>query len=448
LNRLRKVLQRYREERPFEAKIVSNMTWLLFEKGFRLGIGFIIGIWFARYLGVDQLGRFNYALALISLFSAFTSLGLNTIVVRDLVKLPEKISTTLGSTFLLQTASSLLAFLFAILFTFWMFPDDALSRALVIILGLGLTTKCSEVIRYWFESQTSSKHIVKIDNLVFLLASATKALFIIQERPLIAFAWIAVIQSALAGFCYFGIYAKEALHPLATWKPQFKRSKELLRDSWPLFLSGIAVMLYMRIDQVMLGKIQGSTAVGHYSIAVTWTELWLIIPIAIAQSAFPRLAEIHRDKDTRLFNFRYQQLTNRFIAIATLSIIATLLLASPLIKFLYGEQYSHSVSIIKVYIFSNLIVYNGILASKWITLKNLQKLILLKTSAGALINIALNLLLIPCYGTLGAAYSTLISYTASGLLFNFLFKAMRPLAIIHLKSILIVLFTPHKLFKA
>jgi O-antigen/teichoic acid export membrane protein len=159
---------------------------------------------------------------------------------------------------------------------------------------------------------------------------------------------------------------------IAKWEFQIKRSKELLSDSWPLILSGLAVMLYMRIDQIMLGQMLGDEAVGIYSAAARLSEIWYFIPMIIVSSTFPTLIasrqasiEKYEDMLKRLFRLMFLLALSLAIPISFMSEF--------IINTLYGEKYNGAAGILVVHIWAGIFVFMGVASSRWFISENLQK---------------------------------------------------------------------------
>ena len=84
----------------------SNMSWLFAENTLRLVAGLLVGVYVARYLGPSQFGGLSYAISFAGLFGAISDLGLEGIVVRNLVAFPEKRDLYLGTAFWLKLTGS------------------------------------------------------------------------------------------------------------------------------------------------------------------------------------------------------------------------------------------------------------------------------------------------------------------------------------------------------
>lgn len=417
------VLRKKLENRPNLQKILANTSWLYFDRMIRMGVGLLVGVWVARYLGPEQFGLLNYALAFVALFGAVASLGLNNIVVRDLVKNPEIANATLGSAFILQLFAGLLTFGLAVIAIGYVRPNDALAKLMVTILSFVMVIKSSEVVKYWFESQVSSKYTVWVENIVFLLFAGVKIFLIIDQALLIAFVWVILAEAAVVAFTLLVVYMWR-VNSLLNWQVQTQRAMTLLKDSWSLILSGLAVMVYMRIDQIMLGQMLDNQAVGVYSAAVRLSEIWYFVPMAIVTSIFPALIEAKKLSE----EIYYQRLQRLYDVVVLLSIsvaIPMTLLSDWLILILFGSDYEGAGLILAMHIWIGLFVSLGVASGKWFLLENMSTLLFYRTIQGAVMNVALNFILIPKFGMQGCVIATLISYSFAAFWFDLFSKKTR-----------------------
>ncbi|MDP3126676.1 MAG: flippase [Thiobacillus sp.] len=416
------------EHRPNLQKALTNTGWLFGDRVLRMGVGLLVGVWVARYLGPEQFGLLNYAMAIVALFGAIASLGLNGIVVRDLVKEPETANETLGTTFLLQAIGGLLAFGLAIFTIGFARPNDNFAKLLVAVLGFVMVFKSTDVVRYWFESQVKSKYVVWLENGIFLVLAVVKVGLILMAASLMAFVWVAFAEGVLVAVGLLGVYAWRG-GALSSWRIHYGRAKTLLKDSWPLILSGLAVMVYMRIDQVMLGQMLGDEAVGIYSAAVRVSEVWYFIPMAIAASVFPSIIEAKKQSED-LYCQRIQKLYDLMVLLALTVAIPMTFLSEWAVVFLFGNEYLQAAPVLSISIWAGVSVALSAVHGKWLLTEGMQNYALLYTSIGCLINIVLNIYFIKKYGVVGAAFATVAAQTLPYFLLLLTKKTRRHLIII------------------
>jgi PST family polysaccharide transporter len=418
---------------PHLVRILDNTGWLMADRIFRMGVALVVGVWVARYLGPEQFGLLNYALAIVTLFTAIASLGLDNIVVRDLVRRPQEAARTLGTCVALQLAGSLAAMVLTVGTVSLLRPDDAVARMAVAVLSLGLLFKSTDAIRFWFESHVQSKYTVRAEATAFALFALIKVGLLVGEAPLMAFVWAMPAETGLAALLMAAAYMRQGQSPRG-WSFDKGRARKLLHDSAPLILSVLAVTIYTRIDQVMLGQMAGDQAVGIYSAAVRLSEVWYFVPVAIGASVFPTLIAT-REQDMERYRHHVQRLFSLMSVLSLAVALPVTLWADEIVTLLYGTGFPGAADILVIHVWAAPFVFHGVAGSRWYLAENLQGLMFYRALAGCALNVALNLLLIPRYGAVGAAWGTVAAQAMSTFVFNALQARTRPLFMMQLRSL-------------
>jgi O-antigen/teichoic acid export membrane protein len=396
------------EGRAYLQNVVSNTGWQFADNILRMAIGLVVGIWVARFLGPEQFGLLSYALAFVALFVPLSSLGLDDIVVRDIVHNLECKDESLGTSFLLKLIGGTLSFLAAVGLIFFLRPVDTLSHWLVFIVASGSIFQAFGVIELWFHSQVQAKYVVFAKSSAFIACSLTKIALILSAAPLVAFAWVALLEILVATVGLIVAYISKG-NRLRNWRASLHKAKGLLKVSWPLMLSGMVIMVYLRIDQVMLGEMAGNEEVGIYSVAVRLSEVWYFIPIAIYWSVFPSIVEAKALSED-LFYERLQKLYNLMVLLAYTIALPVTLTAQWLVPTLFGEAYARAGLMLGVLIWSNLFYSLEAARSSFLMTMNWTRLYLVTVSLGCVLNVILNYFLIPLYGGMGAVIASLAAY--------------------------------------
>lgn len=414
-------------------KIISNSGWLFFEKGTRIGISFIVSLWFARYLGPFAYGIWNYCTAIYALFLPIAGLGLEAIVIRQLVKFPGQKNEILGTSFFLKLFAGIIVFALALLFIFFS-NREHLHFILVVITSASAPFLSTEVIDYYFQSKVESKYSVFAKFLSFLISSALRVFMIVNEYSLVQFAWINFIEVLLSGIFLILVYLLNREAP-GKWKFNFSIAKKLFADSAPLMLSGVVIMIYMRIDQIMLGNMISNDAVGNYSAAIKLIESWYIIPTTISSTLFPYFISI-REKNY----FLYKQSISRFLkymtAVSVFVAFIVTLFSEKIIVLLFGPQYLSASTVLSVTVWAAVFVFIGVVSQNWFVAENMQRHQLLRVSFGAIINVVLNIILIPVYGITGAAFATLIAQFFASYFANIMGRSTREMFMMQTNALL------------
>lgn len=403
-------------------KYLKNTSWLLGEKVIRLSVGLFVGVWVARYLGPEQFGLFSYVQSFVALFSTIALLGLNGIVTRELIKDADLRDKLLGTAFTLKLMGSIVV-LFLLYMTVLLGINDNQTNALVFIVASSTIFQSFNVIDFYFQSKVLSRYVVYSNLICLVLSSLIKVFLIINNAPLIAFLYVVLFDSAILmlGFIYF--YSKTT-HSIKTWRFDYKLALSLLKDSWPLILSGVVVTIYMRIDQVMIKVMMDAEAVGQYAAAVRLSEAWYFIPMIISTSLFPAIINAKKISD-KLYKARCQNLYDLMVCLSVSVAIFMTFFSSLITELLYGIDYQESGVILAIHIWAAVFAFLGVANGRWIISENLMINGMIRTMIGAIVNIVLNIVLINNYGIKGAALSTLLSYFLANYFLMVFFKETR-----------------------
>jgi O-antigen/teichoic acid export membrane protein len=425
--------QHVRATYPNLRKITANIGWLLTDNMLRLMAALAVNAWVVRYLGPERYGDLSFALAFVTLFAPLATLGLNTIVVRDLVRRPDSEGETLGSAFALVAVGSSVTVMLVVITVLTLRPQDGLMHRLVLVLSISTSFQAFSVIDAWFQSQVVSKYTVYARNVALVLSSFFRVGCILTQAPLTAFAVAYAVESGLYALALVIVYHHRSLGSKAmrVWQVRLSRVKSLLKDSWPLLLEGIAIMIYMRVDQTMLGQMlsgeQGRRELGLYSAAVRLSEIWYFVPTAVISSFFPTIVK-SRELGEAEYHRRIQRLLNFLVLLSYGVAVPMTLMSGAIVRLLYGDEYRPAAPMFAILIWAGVWVSLGLVRSAVIQIENRQILSLSASVLGAVSNVGMNLLLIPWLGGIGTAISTVISQCISAYASLFLFVPLRKLA--------------------
>jgi len=405
-------------------KYLSNTSWIMAEKIINMGLAFVVTIFVARYLGPTQFGILAYAISLSALFAIAGHMGLNGLVVREIVKNPNDLHEIMGTTIVLKSIGYLIGFFALIAFAFFGEEIGSDSFWIMLIVAASLLFKPFDIIDFWFASQVQAKYTAISRTVSLVITSLFKILLVVMAASVVSFAYATLLQSFLGAIMLLYFYNKLKNIPLSTWQNSWSRAKKLFSQGWMIFLGSIFAIIYLKIDQVMLKWLVGSQEVGIYAVAATLSEAWYFIPTAIVASLFPRLIKL-RESNEKQFNKRLQQIFDLLFTLAFVVAIAVSLLASPIILLFFGEEYTDSSTILTIHIWAALFIFMRAAFSKWILIENVLMFSLITQGFGALANVGLNFLLIPQYGGEGAAYATLLSYAMASYISLFFYSKSR-----------------------
>lgn len=394
---------------------IHNSGWIFFDKILRALLGVLVGAWVARYLGPTQFGELAYCIAFIAIFQSITNLGLDGIVVREIANHPERANIVLGTTFQLRLFTGLISWLFAVVLYGLSNGFDGQGIWIVTLVGAGMVFQVADTVDLWFQANSQSKRTVLAKASAYLISNTLRIALILAEAPLIAFAIIVAIEGALTALALHASYKQFPLK--AAWQKHIPEAKKLLRESWPYMISGFSIMLFMRIDQLMIKSILGEHDLGIFSAIVPISSLWNMIPVAICASLAPMFAK-KRLEGLQIFNESLVKVFRLFWVICFGVVGLTWLFSAPIIHLMYGSAYKQAVPVLNIYVFTCIPVFMGVGQGLWLLNERKSYLSPIQTITGAVLSILLNLILLPLWGVTGAAVAAVISYSISSMAIN------------------------------
>lgn len=402
-------------------RIFENISWLVFDRVAPILTAFIVNVIVIRYLGPSQFGLYSYALSFAALFTTLASLGSDPIIVRELTRATDSEGEILGTALIMRLVAALLVWSIAIIAVIQL-RGDVLTRILVAILAGQTVTIAMGVFDCWFRAKIAARSMVIIRTSVALFGQAGRVVLVVIGATLPAFALLLVGTSLFASVIV-AVKCRRASGQKLVFN--IGRARQLARDSWPFLIINISIVVYMKIDQVMLTSMSGAHENGIYATAVTLSELWYFIPIAISNTVFPLIVKAHDTEQQGSFEKKLQLFYDAMTALGYCVAIPIFMFANPIIHILYGSAYESTANILRVHVVSFVFVCIGIARGNFLIVKNYNIFNMITSVVAALLNVALNLVLIPPYGAIGAAWSTFISYMAANYISGFFSADLR-----------------------
>ena len=388
-------------------RYLDNTAWLFAERILRIVAGLFVGIWVARYLGPERFGIFSYTLAFVSLFGEVARLGLGSILVRNLVNHPEREEDYLSTAFWLQVIGALVM-LGCMAITLQFSGNASRTNLYAYIIFAGVFFQPFEVVDFYFQSRVLSKYVSMCKMIQLGLSSVLKLCLIYIRADLVWFVLIVGIDQFSLAFALTLAYRQRKSGTF--WgRLRLNTAKIILKDSWPMILSGFATLLLLRIDQIIIKEMLDTEAVGQYAAAAKLAEAWFFVPMIITSSLFPAIINAKK-LSQKIYHRRLLKLYSLIAWVAIAIALVMTFLGDWLIITLYGTSYREASQSLVILAWAGVFVFLGNASKKWFLVENLQHLLLLRVCIGATSNVFLNFLLIPIYGIRGAATATLISY--------------------------------------
>ncbi|HQG57744.1 MAG TPA: flippase [Candidatus Dojkabacteria bacterium] len=436
----------YLSERPLIRKVLPNTFWLLANRIVQLLVNVFLSAWMARYLGPSDMGIFNYALVIIGIFSVFSFLGLDSIIIRDITqkivpsnkfteekeinnRISKESNTILGTAFVIKLVGGFVVIALSTIFTYYKIATnpqlDFVLLPIIIILSSRYILSSFDVIDFWYQSKVASKYVVIARSIAFLVMSALKVLIILTSKGLIYFAIILFIETVIATVLLI-IQFRISKQKILFWKYDKSCAKYLLLQGLPLLISAIFVAIYSRIDQLVIGDKLTPQDLGIYGVSIKLSEIWLFVPSAILSSVVPSLI-LAKKTDKNLYWRRIQNILDVLVWISIFASIFFTVAGGFIIKILFGDEYMTALPALKLITWNGVFIVTGMIFSEYNVIENKTKVTILQTIIGLLIGYVCSVILIPKVGIVGGAISMIIAQSVSGFILPAFFTHSRGL---------------------
>jgi polysaccharide transporter, PST family len=413
-----------------------NLAWLLADKAVRLTTGVLVGFLVARYLGPERFGELNSTLALVGMCMPLVDLGLDAVVRRRLIVSPDDAGFLLATTWRLKLSAAIVVY--SVLVAYVLFCGMGVNQELLLILGLLVFQPAGLTADLWLQSNLHSRITVVTSWMALLLGAGCKLWLVWRGAGVSWFAWVAVVEVAMWSVLLVWMGKRNGL-PRMIGGCVRKEARALLGSCWMLLLSGLAVMLYMKLDMVMLGAFAGEGEAGIYAAALRLSEIGYFLPMALASSMLPRLLSLKEGGGAR-YARAMQTFYDINAGLAYALVIPTVLLAGPLIGVAYGSEYAEAAHVLRWHACAAVFVFLGVARSQFWVSEGRYALGLLCTLIGAACNLVLNMWWIPEYGAQGAAGATLIAQAVAAWGGSWLCRDVRGGAVMQTRALLLPLF--------
>lgn len=401
----------------------KNTGWMMVERIIRLLSGLLVGVLIARYLGPESFGLLCYILAFVTILAGVAKLGLDGVLVQELIKNDDKQEVYLGSAFWLRVMGACLVVLLISALVYFI-PNESNTKFYILLASVGIFFQSFEVIDLYFQSKVNIKILSFLKIIQIIILSLIKLCLIYSEADLTWFVFVFTFESLILMIVYIITYRN--IRKMSFIRCfDFDVAKSLIEKSWPLMLSALVVMVYMRVDQLMINQMLGEYELGIYSVAVRVSEVFYFIPVVITASLFPAIVNA-KSKNEKVYRDRFKKLYRLLFLSSILISVTIFFLAERVIVLLFGDVFKASADVLIIHTWATFFVFIGVAGGKWYISEGLQRIALVNSCVGAGLNIALNAYLIPLYGIEGSAYATVISYSIAAYFMNFVWKKTRP----------------------
>ncbi|MDD2412442.1 MAG: flippase [Bacteroidales bacterium] len=396
--------------------MTQNFAWLFSDKILKMTVVMAVNIWAYRYLGPENVGIWNYAIAFVTILTPLANLGIDGIVVRDIVNNSLRKNELIGASFMVKLLGSLFMTLFAILMIYFRRPDDVQMMYYVFIIASSNIFLAFDAIDLYNQSQLQSKYTVLSKSIGYLTCAVVKIFLIVWGMSLEWFVWMQFAENAIGALFLVFWYHKNG-EKISAWKLDFTTAKHLLSQSWPLILTAGMMFVQHNIDQIFLGDWVSEYELGQFSTAAKLIALFGFIPMIIQSTVAPELAKA-KSHSNALFMLKMNKVYQIMFVVSVSLIAFCVFFGKWIVVLLYGQEYTQAGALMALMSIRLVFVNYGVAKALYITNFNLFRYFLLTGVVGATINVALNFYLIPIYESTGAIWASIISLLISTIIID------------------------------
>lgn len=411
-------------------RFIGNTNWLLFQNIYSMILSLVVGALTARYLEPANYGLIGYGTSLVNLFTAISQLGLDSIIMNEMVIHPERKGKIMGTALCMRVAASCVSFSCVLVLVAVLEPGNYVLWVITALQAFAIVCRVYELLNEWFLSELKSKYYVIANICGQTVVSIWKVILMILGASVLWFGASTTIQAMVCGGIVAVIFGMNK-----NFKLEFSTdtARELFGKGKHYVIAGLAIALYTQMDKVMVGKMLGETEVGFYTAAMTIAMLWEFIPQAIINSSRVLILE-KKNHDEQEYRKKLQLL---FFGISIMGILVGIVVqifGNLAVYILYGAKYMSAAPVLKLLIWSTTFAMIGVARNIWSVAENKNKYSKNYTIFGGIFNLIFNALTIPVWGIFGAAVSTLGAQVVVSLISPLFWKDTRPFVSLYAES--------------
>lgn len=418
-----------------------NYLWIIFGYGLRLLLIIFIVSKIADKIGLEDFGWYNLGISFFTILVTISALGFNSaFIIKNLVDFKDDLEGQkkfFGTLFLSRI---LVATIILVLLSIWISLSGLDNKYwIVLIASTSIVFQASEVLSSYFQWKLQANIYISITAITLSIVAVLLVLGLYLNLSVYYFMAIYALERVLV-FLGIGIVFNKRVFKVSQLKFEKNILKKMFFQSWPLLLGALLTGLYARFDQFLVKYYLSINDLGIYGTGVILSQIWLVIPSLIVPVLYPKIVELKKEGDTERYEKTIQVLYGILNYSAILIIIFTLIFGDFIITKLYGEKYIESIVILKVLIFSHLILFQSHLTTSVLILEEKEKFLFKIKLASVISNVVFNVIFLANFGVIYAAYSIIVSAVLSWFVLAIFNETMYKLLKLNLKSFLIPLY--------
>lgn len=405
-----------------ENQLINNAKWIIACKVVQSLIQLVVGMLSARYLGPSNYGLISYASSVVAFVIPVMQLGLQFTLVQEYVDNPEKEGQIAGTALVMNLLSAVACMIGVTSFAMIVNRGETDTIIVCALYSTSLFFQGVEMLQYWFQAKLLSKYSSLAMLCSYLVVSVYKIFLLVTQKNVYWFALSHAVEYGVTGLLLVVAYYRNGAQKL---RFSGKIAREMIGKSAYYISAALMVVLYSNTANIMLKLISGETENGYYAAAVTASVVVQFVYLAIIDSARPVILE-SKKTDQKQYEKNMARLYCVILYLTLAQCIVFTVFAKLIIQILYGADYLAAVPVLQIFMWQHIFSFMGWIRNIWILAEEKHSLLPVINLCGVVVNVALNLCLIPRWGACGAAVASVLTQVVTNFVVGFIMKDIRP----------------------
>lgn len=404
-------------------RVFGNVVWIIACRVIKILLATLVSIMTARMLGPSNYGLINYAASVTAFISPFVLLGFNSILVQEILdsNSAEDEGSIVGTAILSSFVCSFFGVGCSVAVAYFIASDDSTAIGVTLVYSISLIFQAIELIQYWFQAKYRSKTVAWVSVIAYIIVSIYKICLLAFRVSIYWFAFSNAFDYFIIAGILICIYMKEGNSRLRFSRNTFMH---LIKVGGYYAISSFMIIVFTHVDKLMIKSILGNVQNGFYSVAVACSGMFTFVFAAIIEAMRPYVLDGKKQSIT-VFEERLKSLYSILVYLGVICSIVVCISAELIISIVYGNEYLSSAIVLQILIWHTILSCIGGAKDIWILAEQKQKYLLLLNTLGVVLNIIINMILIPKIGIVGAAVATLVTQFFSNILLCIFIKDLR-----------------------
>lgn len=397
----------------------------------------IFGIIIARYAGPELYGLFNYVISFVTLFTIIAEFRIQNIILRELSIKNHDENKILGTSLGTCLIFAVIGFAFVCM-SLMIFKEEKDVMLLILLYSSSFFFQSFRFLRAYFISRKLNYIIAKVESLVTVFLALLIVLGIYYNFEISYFIFLKAFDFLLISL-FFVISYLIKIGNVTAWRFNITLFFYFVKQSFPLVLSGVSVIVFQKIDQIMIRNMINEESLGQYAAAATIINLITFAPIVLSETATPYLVNILSNKNENYLQFK-QKFSDYITWGSIFMSILLIIFSQKIILLAFGSEFQEAITLMSLFSWKGLFVALGVVSGQIMIIENIHHISYIKSIIGAAINIILNIILITKVGIIGAVYASIVAFFVSSYLTHYFIPVYRSIFFLQTRSIFCGLF--------